>query len=206
MKKKQIISAIAIIVAFLITTNIHATKIVLKSGNLSVLKSEKTIKVLFEYSNMTVGKKLTEEEYVNKKVSENNAKEQGTGDKWKAGWINARKERYQPKFIELFNKESAENMRTISENVSDAKYTLIVKTVYTEPGFNIGIVRERSRVDFIFLVVETSNHANVVAELFAESVPGGQAMGYDFDAGSRITESYAKGAKMLAKFFSINIK
>lgn len=206
MKKKNILTIFLITTAFFIPSNIQARGIVLKSGNLSVLKSEKKINVQFDYSNMTVGKDLSEEEYVNRKVSEHNAKEKGKGDKWKAAWISARKERYQPKFIELFNKESEKTMRTISDNASDAKYTIIVKTVYTEPGFNIGIMRQPARVNFVFLVVETSNPANVAAELNVDGVPGAQAMGYDFDAGSRLAESYAKGGKMLAKFLSGKIK
>ncbi len=37
-------------------------------------------------------------------------------------------------------------------------------------------------------------------------VPGSQAMGFDYDTGTRIAEAYAKGAKMLAGFISKKIK
>ena len=205
MKKLQQILFLALSIIFLNVSSVHAGRIVLKSGNLDVLKSETKLNVQFDYSNMIVGKDLKEEDYVNKKVTEINEKKPGNGNKWKDGWINARKDRYQPKFIDLFNKQSKGN-RTISENATDAKYTLIVKSPYTEPGFNIGIMKQPSRVDFVFQIIETANPATIIAELTANEIPGGQAMGYDFDAGTRIAESYAKAGKMLAKYFSDKLK
>ncbi|MBK6989155.1 MAG: hypothetical protein IPH33_13540 [Bacteroidetes bacterium] len=101
MKRALILSTLVVIVALININNVFAGKIILKSGTLSILKSQKNIRVQFDYSNMTVGKKLTEEEYVNKKMSERNEKSQGSGENWRSGWINARKDRYQPKFIEL---------------------------------------------------------------------------------------------------------
>lgn len=174
--------------------------VILKSGDLKSLKSQKDLKVEYDYSNMGVGDFKTEDEYVNKKVKENNDKEKGKGDKWKVAWIGARKDRYQPKFEELFNKIMESVGTTISENTGKAKYTLIVKTVFTEPGFNIGIMKKPAAVNFDFLIVETDTPANVIAELYMKNVPGSQAMGFDYDSGSRIAESYAKGGKSLGKF------
>ncbi len=205
MKRALILSTLVVIVALININNVFAGKIILKSGTLSILKSQKNIRVQFDYSNMTVGKKLTEEEYVNKKMSERNEKSQGSGENWRSGWINARKDRYQPKFIELFNKQTNKQSLTILEN-GDSQYTLIVKTVYTEPGFNVGVLRERARVNFVFLLVETLNPTKVIAELSADAIPGGQTMGYDFDSSSRIAESYAKGGKMLGQFIIDEIK
>ena len=208
MKRALILSTLVVIVALLNINNVFAEKIILQSGTLSILKSQKNIRVQFDYSNMTVGKKLTEEEYVNKKISQRNEKSPGSGgsgENWRSGWINARKDRYQPKFIELFNKQTNKQSLTISEN-GDSQYTLIVKTVYTEPGFNVGVLRERARVNFVFLLVETLNPTKVIAELSADAIPGGQAMGYDFDSSSRIAESYAKGGKMLGQFIIDEIK
>jgi hypothetical protein len=37
-------------------------------------------------------------------------------------------------------------------------------------------------------------------------VPGAQAMGFDYDTGTRIAESYAKGGKMLAGFITKSTK
>lgn len=182
--------------------SISAQKIKSVKGDLNFLKNEKQLNVEFDYSGMTVGKELTEEEYVNEKVTEHNKKEAGKGDKWKEGWIGAREARYEPKFMELFNDHLSKTGITASEDGQNAKYTLIVKTIYTEPGFHVGVMKMPSYVHFEYIFVETANRNNVVASFTQNKVPGSQAMGYDFDAGSRIAESYAKGGKMLAKFIT----
>lgn len=52
---------------------------------------------------MGVGKFKDEADFVNKKKSEYNKKENGRGDKWEKSWIADRELRYQPHFEELFN-------------------------------------------------------------------------------------------------------
>ena len=176
------------------------SSIVQKSGDCKKVKTEKTIKVEYDYSKMKVGDFNTEAEYVDKKVKEYEKKEKGKGDKWKEGWDGNKKERFQPKFEELFNKAS--DGITISDKANNTKYTLIVKTVFLEPGYNIGISKKPAFVNFEFSFVETANPANVVAELYVNNVVGAQAMGFDFDSGSRIAEAYAKAGKMLGKFLA----
>ncbi|MEP7170514.1 MAG: hypothetical protein ABI855_14185 [Bacteroidota bacterium] len=204
MKKIHLVMLFIAIAAITVSSTNTFGGVKLKSGSLGVLKSEKVLKVQYDYTNMKVGKDLTEEQYVNEKVTDGNAKSAGKGDAWKASWTNSRSDRYHPKFEELFNKVA--EGRTISQKADDAKYTLIVKSVYTEPGFNIGIMKKAAYVDFIFQVVETANPATVVAEMQLDNVPGSQMMGADYDAGSRIAESYAKAGKMLGKFFGDKIK
>ncbi len=60
--------------------------------------------VEYDYSEFGVGKFVTEQEYLDKKSAEYNAKEAGKGDAWKKAWVEDRKYRYEPKFEELFNK------------------------------------------------------------------------------------------------------
>ena len=179
-----------------------ASKVILKSGDLTKIKGEKNIKLEYDYSKMKVGAFNSEEEYVNSKVKEYNEKEKGKGDKWKQGWEDARKEKFQPKFVELFNKKVSKCGIIAVENPSKVKYTLIVKTTFTEPGYNVGIMKKPAYVNFEFFLVETDAPSTIVAELYLNNVTGYQAMGFDFDAGSRIAESYAKGGKMLGAFIA----
>jgi hypothetical protein len=137
-------------------------------------------------------------------VTEYNEKEKGKGDKWKEGWETAREKRYEPKFMELFKKNNKGVVKVINDE--DAQYTLIVKTTFTEPGFNIGVVRQNAYINVDYIVVETANPDKVVAHFSQSKVPGAQAMGYDFDAGSRIAESYAKAGKMFGKFMAKQMK
>ena len=199
MKKLSLLLMLTAIVSITAIAQTHA-----KKGKYAFLKGEKTLNLEYDYSNMTVGKKLTEDEYVSKKVKEGNEKEAGKGDKWKVSWTGSREARFQPKFETLINK-SMEKAGIKASQGADAKYTLIVKTVYTEPGFNIGIMKQAAYVNFEMIFVETASK-NEVAKYVLTKIPGSQAMGYDFDAGSRIAECYAKGGKMQGAYIAKSLK
>jgi hypothetical protein len=90
-----------------------------------------------------------------------------------------------------------EGVMQVKGGLTDAKYTVILQTTRTEPGFNVGVVKQAAYVDFIVKVVETSNKSNVLFEAEALNTPGSQFSGYDFDAGTRLAESYEKMGKTL---------
>jgi hypothetical protein len=174
-----------------------AQKMELKSGKLDFLKGQKTINVVYVYDNMGVGKG-TEADYVNEKVSKYNKDEPGKGDKWKAGWLSARTRQYQPMFEELLNKQLGEKGVKVG-NFPDAPYTLVLKTTFTEPGFNVGVMRmpAYTNSEAVFVKTGTTTEEAVITMMKA---PGRDAMGYDFDAGARISEAYAKSGKSLGSF------
>lgn len=199
-------SKITLFIAFLALTSFtFAQKIVKTEGDLSFLASSPSINIVYDYSEMGVGKFKTEAEYVNKKVEEYNGEEAGRGDKWHESWVGSRERVYQPKFEELFNKYAEKSGVNGATNKSDAKYTLIVKTTFTEPGFNIGITSKPASVNFEYIFVETGTD-KVLAKFVQLKVPGAQAMGMDFDTSTRISESYAKAGKMFGAYLSKNVK
>jgi len=171
----------------------------LESGKLDFLKGQKTLNVVYAYDNMKVGKG-TEQEYIDKKVTEYNKSEAGKGDKWQKGWVAARTERYQPKFEELMNKRLEDNGVKVG-NYPDAPYTLVVKTTFTEPGFNVGVMRMPAYTNMEAVFVKTGS-TNPEAVITMMKSPGADAMGYDFDAGARISESYAKAGKSLGAYLN----
>ncbi|MEO5892556.1 MAG: hypothetical protein ABIQ31_20080 [Ferruginibacter sp.] len=172
----------------------HAQKLKLTDGDLSVLKDETSINFEFAYDNMAVGKFDTEKEYIDKKTAEYNKKEAGRGDNWAKSWVNDRQSRFEPKFIELFTKASEWSQS------KTAKYTIIFKTKFTEPGYNIGIVRKNAKIDADAVIVETANKSKVIATITVENALGRTFGGYDFDTGDRIGEAYADAGKALGKF------
>lgn len=197
------IGKLGLALALTLATSMIFAQTEAKKGNYSFLKGEKQLNLEFVYDGMKVGKNLTEEEYVNKKVEEHNNAEAGKGDKWKEGWISARKERYEPKFEELINK-SMESCGIVATQGTSFKYTLVVTTTYTEPGFNIGVMKQPASCNFSFTFKDDSNKE--VATYILERVPGSQVTGYDFDAGSRLAECYAKAGKMLGAYISKALK
>ena len=199
MNTKLILAAACILITAAVPAS--AQKIKSLSGDVKPVLTEKQINVQYDYSNMMVGKGMTEEEYIAKKVAEGNKDEAGKGDKWKESWTGSRGTKYQPKFEELLN-EHTKDLGMKHGAFPNAKYTLIVKTTFTEPGYNVGVMKQPSFINLEYTYVETANPATEVARLSLDKVPGSQAMGFDYDAGTRISESYAKGGKVLGKYLA----
>lgn len=203
---KRFIYASVIAISFLGADAAIAQRVDLRSGDVAVLAGQKTVNVEYDYSNFGVGKFATEQEYLDKKSAEYNAKEAGKGDAWKKAWVEDRKARFEPKFEELFNKGMEDKGLKAVQSRPDAQYTLIVRTKFIEPGFNVGVMRKNAYVDYEIDLVESANKSGKIAEIAMRNVPGGQFGGFDFDTGVRIAESYAKAGKSLAAFLDKKLK
>lgn len=197
MKKVLVTMFMALAIAFAGV----AQKITLKSGNLSFLKSQKEIKVVFDYSNLGVGNFESENDYIAKKVDEYNAKEAGKGDKWKESWFADRDARYKPKFYELANKYLEPKGLKLADEAASG-YTMELHTVFIEPGFNVGVMRRPAFINVTVTFKDASGASLAVIDLM--NCPGQDAMGFDYDTGWRISEAYAKLGKSLAGYMIKN--
>jgi hypothetical protein len=198
---KKIIRLSGYLLLLFLFTEATAQKISVASGSFDALKGTETINVTYNYDQMGVGKFDNEIDYINKKVDEYNKKEPGTGDKWKESWYADRESHFHPRFEEEFNNMCTSKNAGLSINNSvPAKYTLEVKTTFTEPGYNIGISRMNAYIDLEVFLLETGNPGTVLAKMMVKNSPGRDAMGYDFDTGYRIQEAYAKGGKEIAYY------
>ena len=194
MKKIQALLLLAGM-TFLSTSPLLAQSVKLTSGTLGFLKGQTTLNVEYSYEGMTVGK-ITEDEYIKKNVSEHNAKEAGKGDKWLEAWKANRASRFQPKFEELLNKQFQKSGLSAGKN-PDAKYTLVLKTLNLEPGFNVAVMRMPAMISTQAELYETKDRTKQLALITILKAPGRDAMGYDFDVGYRLQEGYAKTGKEL---------
>jgi hypothetical protein len=177
---------------------LNAQKITVEKGSAGAVKGQKML-ATFDYSNMAVGKFATEDEYIAKKIADYNKDEAGKGDKWAVSWKGDRATRYEPRFEELITKYGEKTGISASRTATDAKFEVNVHTIFTEPGFNIGVMRKPAYINVIVTFKDISS-GQEVAVLKVENCPGQDAMGYDFDTGVRIEESYAKLGKALAAF------
>ncbi len=198
---KKISILFVVLIFSLSISHVFAQKIKLVSGDLNFLKGQTKINVEYIYDGMMVGKK-TETEYINEKVEKYNKEEAGKGDKWLVAWKNDRTTRFQPKFEELLNKYLEDAKVVVGENEKSAKYTMIVKTTFTDPGYNVGVSRKPSYIDLKISFVETDKPGTELANITEDKAPGQDWGGYDFDAGFRIQESYAKAGKTLGAFLT----
>lgn len=179
----------------------YAQKIKLVEGDLSVLKDQKAVKTIFSYDDMSVGKYPKEADYIEKKKSDYNAKEAGSGDKWEKAWIDDRKERFEPQFRELFSKYA--EMSTVAE---DSPYTLIFKTTKTEPGWNVGVTRAPAYIDGEAWIVKSDAPEKAIARITITKSPGRDVFGYDFETGARLEQAYAKAGKEIGAFIKKSAK
>lgn len=194
MRMKKVVCAAVMLC--LLSVGVYAQSVALAFGDLKWLSGEKTLQFEFSYEDMQVGK-LSEAEYVEKKVTEYNKKEAGRGDTWKKAWESDRKERFEPKFLELFDKYLSE--KGITSAKEGAKYVVKVNTNFTEPGFNVGVMRRNASVDVVCTIVEIAT-GKKVAVVKVRDASANSFWGTDFDSGYRLQESYAKAGREFAKF------
>src|SRR4051812_31965205 len=179
---------------FLFSINANAQKIKTVDGDLSALKNEDAINVEFVYDGMSVGKYDKEADYIKAKTEEYNKKEPGRGDTWAKSWVTDRASRFETRFINEFQETSKMTVKPT------AKYTMIFKTLTTEPGYNVVISRKNAEIDAEVTIVETADKSKKIATLSVSNAPGRIYGGYDYDTGTRIAESYAVAGKKLGKY------
>jgi len=189
-----------IVFALLLVTSITwGQKMKVLSGDFKSLKNIAEFNLVFQYDGLTVDKFKTEEEFLADKMKKR--EEKGTDEDFKKSWFADREKRYEPKFIESFNKRFDGKVKA-DKGLSSAKYTITVKTTWLHAGYNVGISRSNAKVSAIITVAETANPSNVLLSVSYEKAEGAGAFGMDYDSGYRISESYAK----LAKEFASDIK
>ncbi|MEN9488604.1 MAG: hypothetical protein RL494_869 [Bacteroidota bacterium] len=174
------------------------------SGNFQNLKEIHEYNLAFDYSGVKVDR-VSEEEFLADRMK----KREGNGNdiKFKNSWFADRENRYEPKFITSFNQRFKTGTVKVEKNNSNSKYTLLVKTTWIHPGFNVGVMHNSALIIAVLTVFETANPSHTLLSVKYEKVGGkGKFAGplgfLDYNAGYRISESYAK----LAKTFASHIK
>lgn len=178
----------------------NAQKMTEGDKKLSFLKGEKKFNIVYVYDGMMVGKK-PEAEYKKEKIDMYNGKQAGKGDKWAEKWVNTRGAIYEPAFDELVNKGLSAVGASASTNAKDAKYTIEVKTVMLEPGFNSYVMKVDPHVLFEISYLDASGKSLAKGQLTAFGVKMFDN-DFDFDPSGRIKECYAKCGKEVAKSIS----
>lgn len=196
MKKQLILFSL-----LLCTTLVFSQKVKVTEGSFKNLKGISAYNLVFDYSNVQIPKYDSEEEFLTDKMKKRDEKEPGTGEKFKKSWFADREERYEPKFVESFNKRFGDGEVIVGKDI-DAEYTMKIHTTMMWAGYNVGVVRKNSKLEATVSVYKTDDPSDVLWSANYTKVEGKGAMGYDFDSGYRISEAYAK----LAKEVAMNIK
>ncbi|MEO9891983.1 hypothetical protein [Aurantibacter sp.] len=187
-------------ICLLFALNAQSQKLKVEQGDFNFIKGQTEMNVEFVYDNLTLLKKnISNDDYVKEHSAELEEKSPGKGKTWEKKWITARELIYAPKFLELMNRYLYEDEGLkFGENLTDAKYTLIVETLWIFPGWDAGVMKQPAKVTTNLKFVETANKDNVLLEVSSKNAPGDQ-WGSSFDNEDRIGEGYAKTGKSFAK-------
>jgi hypothetical protein len=208
MKKYLFLALTAFMMLSFNTTD--AQKIKLLAGKVDFLKGQTAINLEFSYEDMMVGKQK-ETEWAEKKIQSKNKMKAGDGDKWYASWVADRDAKFEVKFTDLFNKGVAKKNLFASEGKTDAKYTMLVRTIFTEPGvktgFDVGDKDACISVEIEFY--EGQNKTATLAKIGIYKAIGNVTVfsgGNEYATADRLGEAYAKCGKSLAAFLMKNLK
>ena len=174
-------------------------------GSIKNLKGIAEYDLVFDYENVQIPKYDSEEDFLKDKMEKREEKEVGTGEKFKKSWFADREDKYEPKFIESFNKRFDDGQVKVGKN-NGAEYTMKIHTTMMWAGYNVGVVRKNSKVEAVVSVYKTDNPSEVLWSASYTKVEGKGAMGYDFDSGYRISEAYSKLAKIIAVYIKKKAK
>jgi hypothetical protein len=190
-----------VLAVIFVSSYMTAQKMEVVKGDFGFLNGQKEINVEFDYSKMTLMKeKKSEDQYITDRVKDLNEKNKGTGEIWKKKWNASKELIWTPKFLELVNIVLSKEKKDVifQENLTSAKYTLIVETVWIYPGWDVAMMKQPAKVSTNLKFVEKGNKSNILLEITSEDAPGDQ-WGNNFSNESRIGEGFAKTGKSLAK-------
>jgi hypothetical protein len=185
----------------LFSFHLEAQKISLEKGSLDFIKGISELNVSYDFSEFGVGKFETEAAYIEKKKTEYNEDEPGKGDKWEEQWHADKENTYQRRFEEMMNTIFiSKDANIVVAEDTDALYTLILKTTFLEPGFNVGISSKNASINVEVIFIETTDPDNHLALISMNKVPGNALFGSDFDVEQRIGAAYAQAGQKLAQY------
>jgi hypothetical protein len=180
----------------------------IKSGDLKLLKGQTELNIEYNYDDMKVGD-MNEADYISRKVAEMNKAKAGTGDEWKVKWAGDRMNRFEPSFEKYFKKYLLKAKINATQTNANAKYSVIIKTVKTEPGLYTGVsfVEKNTFINVYATFIEKGNPGTELCVIFSEKITGEVSNSFaNYDVGLRITNAYQNLGIRLSKFIVKTIK
>lgn len=179
------------------TSAVYSQKAKDLSGDINKLKGITQYDLVFDYENVQIPKYDSEEAFLKDKMDKRDDKGDEAAENFRESWFGDRAEKYEPKFIESFNKRFDNGEVKVGMDLG-SEYIMKIKTTLLYAGYNVGVVRQNSKIDAIISVYKKDNPSDVLYSVQYTQAEGSGAMGYDYDSGYRISEAYAKLAKTWA--------
>lgn len=187
-----------LLVVALFSVVLYGQKTKLESGSLDFMKERPVVNICFTYENTNVGK-MTEVDYINKKINEKNIKHAGEGDEWREKYMHTKSNVNEVYFKHLFGIITKSKGLVIADKQEDATVTIIVNVDFMEPGFNAGGFVSKAasmNVTCRFIEKETGNEA---ARVIITNASTDSDVNDNYSVGLKLKDCYGKCGKELAQ-------
>jgi len=190
-----------ILILSIISLTSYAQTKKLIQGDLLTLQAVRSMNIVFTYDSMIIGAGTSETEYLRERERRWNEREPGKGAAFVKKWFDDRKRLYEPAFIKNFEQHAP-----VKLGDPDAQYTMVVKTMRTEGGWDIGIGSKKGEIDGELWIVESSNHDKIIAKIGFYEFMGKSADGGDFGMTLRIRDAYVNAGWVLGSYIKKHAK
>lgn len=190
------------LVLFLVSNALaHGQLFKTDTGSLEAISGVLRYNVVFEYSDaLEVPKYTSEDAFIKYYAKKEEKKENGAGEQFKQRWFSYRTDLYGPKFIQEFNIFNLkEKQVTVASNISDAAYTMVVRTTMIDPGSSNFFFKKDASLK-VYVRIYAKNHPEKV--LYATEAIEVHSEGANSDIFNRIMSAYSELGSGLAKHLS----
>lgn len=194
---KKLTSSILILLPVIFYAQVFKTA----QGDLSSLAGVERYNVKFEYAeDLKIPKYDSEESFLEIYAQKKNEKELGTGDQFKNSWYSSRSDWFEPKFIQEFNFFNLkEKQVTVARNISDAKYTMVIRTSLIDPGNSNFVFKKDARLEVTIRIYKSDSPDQI---LYTSEMVDVHSRGANDDDYDRIMSAYAELGRGLSKHLS----
>ncbi|MEO8933243.1 MAG: hypothetical protein ABI295_02965 [Xanthomarina sp.] len=188
------------------TSVVFSQKAQVKKGDWTKLKGITEYNLEFDYSNLEIPKFDSEEAFLKDKMDKRDEKDPDAGEKFKESWFSDRENYYEPRFIETFNARYKDGLVKVDRDLGSAEYTMKVHTTLMYPGYNVGVVRQNSKIEVTLSVYKNDSPEDIIFSVDYTKIQGEGHGGFDFNSGQRIADAYIIFARKLVKDMHKNVK
>lgn len=171
------------------------------TGSLEAISGVVRYHIIFEYADdLKIPKHASENAFLEAHSKKIAKKEGGSGELFKNKWVSNRAKLFEPKFIQEFNFFNLkEKQVTVAPNISDAAYTMVVRTTSINPG-NSNFFFKKDAQLWVYIRIYKTGHPEQV--LYATKAVEVHSKGANSDIFDRIMSAYSELGRGLSKHLS----
>jgi len=171
------------------------------SGTLDAISGVDRYNLVFEYAeDLKIPKYASEEAFLDTYAKKKDKKEAGAGTTFKNNWYTNRSILFEPRFIQEFNFFNLkEKQVTVAKDISDADYTMVLRTSLIDPGNSNFFFKKDARLEVTISIYKSDEPQQILYATEMVDVHSKGASTGDYD---RIMSAYAELGRGFSKHLS----